>query len=134
TADHGHALVSRDSVVTLDAHPDVRSRLMAPPLGGSRVPYLLALPGQEGELRTACCSLEDRYHLLDSREMLDRGLFGAGAEPPEVRPRIGTLMPAPRGDSTFHRSDPAYFSSPLRGDHDALSAEEMAVPLLMWES
>jgi hypothetical protein len=125
--------VRKSSILRLTDYPAIEKCLMTPPLGGTRAPYLQALPGQEDALRTACQPLEGRYFVADSREMLDKGLFGAGERHPEAAHRIGTLILLPYGDETFHRKDPAYFTAPARGDHDALSAEEMTVPLLMWD-
>jgi hypothetical protein len=133
TADHGHATVRKTGIHKLANYPKIQENLLAPPLGGTRVPYLYALPGREEALREACRPLEDRYFVLDAAEMLELGLWGEGAEHPEAANRIGTLILVPRGDETFHFKDPLFFSSPERGDHDGLSAEEMTVPLLMWE-
>jgi hypothetical protein len=112
--------------------PAIEANLLVPPIGGTRVPYLCALPGREAELRKACEPLEERYFIHDSREMLALGLWGEGKEHPEAANRIGTLVLIPRDDSTFHAKEPPYFTSDVRGDHDGLSAEEMVVPLMMW--
>ena len=134
TADHGHLPVRRESVVKLEDHPAIQACLMAPPLGGTRLTYLYPLPGKEAGLREACRALEDRFYVRESAELLERGLFGTGKEHPEARHRIGALTLVPRGDATFHRTDPVWFTAPFRGDHEGLSAEEMTVPLVMWEA
>jgi hypothetical protein len=133
TADHGHALVKKSRILRLCDYPDIQKRLMFPRLGGTRVPYLQSLPGEEEALREASKPLEEHYHILNSKEMLEKGLFGPDEGNPEAEHRIGTWILVPREDQTFFPKDPAHFTTPLRGDHDALSAEEMTVPLLMWE-
>ena len=131
TADHGHVASDPRRMVRLD-RPALLTELLAPPTGERRLAYLHARPDRADAVRAWCVEhLAGRAELLDSDDAFARGLFGPGPVAQAARRRAGDLILLARQDYQFV----CPFSDrqkiyPLIGNHGALAAAEMLVPLL----
>ena len=132
TADHGHLASDPSRAVRLDRETALLGDLRSPPTGERRLAYLHARPGRAAAVRAYCAERLSRVaDLLDPDEAFARGLFGPGPASPSARRRAGDLILVARGDHQFicpfsERQRP----DPFIGNHGALDAREMLVPLL----
>jgi len=129
TADHGQITVPPESLVLLSDHPELRDRLLMPPLGESRVPFFHV---RHGELEAVWDYLNDRFGdrflFMRQGDVIDAGLLGPGPDHPELRHRLGDILGIATGDAAFERG--AQVPAKMLGRHGGLTAEEMLVPLL----
>jgi hypothetical protein len=110
------------------------------------VPGLLdgvALLGGEARFRHVYCragavddvvagwqkTVEDRAEVLTRDDAIARGWFGATS--PAVRPRLGDVLVASRGDFAVMSSRVFPYETTLVGLHGSLTPAEMLVPLLV---
>jgi hypothetical protein len=129
TADHGQIDTPPERAVHLRDHPALKEMLLLPPTAEPRASYLHTRPGKADSVRAYIGEhLADRFLLLDMEQAIAAGLFGPGEMPPESRARLGDLLLLSRDDS---RLIPAGAPATTRGEHGALTPEEMLVPLLM---
>ena len=103
----------------------------------------LALLGGEGRLRHLYCAtgavddvvarwraeLDGRAEVLVRDEVIARGWFGDVHS--SVRPRIGDVVVAARGDTAVLSSRDFPYEAQLVGMHGSLTPEEMLIPLLV---
>jgi hypothetical protein len=130
TADHGALDVPPDHRFDLDADPRLAAGL-AVVAGEPRVRYLHTVPGAEDDVRDAWRGvLGDAADVVSRAEAVAAGWFGPVA--PGHLARIGDLVVVCRGRyavlATAH--EPPTISR-LVAYHGALTAEEMAVPLVV---
>ncbi|MBI5303332.1 MAG: alkaline phosphatase family protein [Chloroflexi bacterium] len=128
TADHGQVDSPIHRAVYLNAHPDVRSRLLMDGAGDARAAYLYCRNGEVDAVRDYFATrLADQFFILDARAALDAGLFGTGIRAPEAEHRIGDLIVLPRDDAyLLDKRD----EHPMLGRHGGLAEDEMLVPLI----
>jgi hypothetical protein len=132
TSDHGGHTLREDRTIEAPDHPELLQCLQIPPTGSSRAPYLYLKAGCGKDVRRFFVeNYPDGFMLLDSEEMLMRGLFGLGDVAKETKDRIGDLISLPReGYSLLYPYKPHQEEAQLKGGHGGLSEEEMLVPLL----
>jgi predicted AlkP superfamily pyrophosphatase or phosphodiesterase len=132
TADHGHVPSDPAHTVRLHHERALLDDLRAPPTGERRMVYLHARPGRVAAVRSYCAErLASVAEWLDPGEALERGLFGPGPVSPAARRRVGDLILLARHDYQFvYPFSPGHEPTAFAGNHGALDAREMLVPLL----
>jgi len=125
TSDHGQVHLEAESWIEI---PDLTA-LSSAVAGDGRFRYLYAPPERCKELLgRAREQFSDRAWVWSRAEMLDMGMFGAGATG-SVPGRIGNVVLASREAVAF--IDPALPNEQtLRSGHGSLTPDEMYVPLL----
>lgn len=128
-ADHGMVDSPFEQRLELEEHPELRDGMFL--LGGeARFRHLYCRSGAEADvLATWRATLGERAEVLSRDDAIARGWFGEVA--PAVRPRLGDVLVAARGD--FAVLDTAAF--PLEGRmvglHGSLTSAEMLIPVLV---
>jgi predicted AlkP superfamily pyrophosphatase or phosphodiesterase len=130
TADHGHVHTVPSRRLNFNGYPEILDRLLRPPCGDSRLPYLHVREGMVDEVRAAVL---DRFghvaRFVTTEEALAAGLFGIGEVHPEVPSRLGdAIVPVAGGWKVGYRWSNEEHES--IGCHGALDEEEMRVPLI----
>ena len=129
TADHGMVNTPAKKTVDLGQHKALLRNLAAPPSGEGRFRYLHCKKGKREHVRRYFAKHFSRQGMLvDSSELLEKGLFGTGTPHPEAIHRIGDFCIIPKKDVIF--TYPFFDRREHLGGHAGLSKEEMLVPLL----
>lgn len=130
TADHGMVDVPDNSKVDAD---DDENGLMAGVLalaGEPRARHVHALPGAEAEVLARWQELlGDRMWVGTGVDAVSTGLLGPVVTP-AARARTGDVVAIATGDVAVVRREVEPFFSALLGQHGALTADELLVPLL----
>jgi hypothetical protein len=128
-ADHGMVDSPAAARLDVDDHPALLEGVTL--LGGeARFRHLYCRGGAVDEVVSAWTSVVgDRAEVLTRDEAVDRGWFGAVA--PVVRPRLGDVMVAARGDFSVMSTTAFPYETRLIGLHGSLTSAEMLVPLLV---
>jgi hypothetical protein len=128
-ADHGMIDCPPESRIDIDELPELRSGVQ--------------LVGGEARFRHLYCSsralddvlatwrevLGDRAEVLARDEAIERGWFGAVV--PQVRPRLGDVVVAARGETALISMTDFPYENLLVGFHGSLTAVEMEIPILI---
>ncbi|MHB8701380.1 MAG: alkaline phosphatase family protein [Nitrososphaerales archaeon] len=132
SADHGLVNVDPDQIIDYSKHRELRQLLKVPPTGDSRALFLHAKSGQESKVEEYFeTNLRGKFHLFDSRTLLEREFFGSGHVKQEVFDRVGSLTAIPASESiAMDNSDMDRRSDPYPGRHGGLSENEIFVPLI----
>jgi len=131
SADHGLVNVSSKDVIDMRDHSGLRGLLKLPPTGDSRAVFLHAKEGAAESIRRYFDRhLRGKFHVMDSKELLVKGLLGLGIMNPHVQDRIGTLAAVPLGLNALDNSDIDPRREPMPGRHGGMSEDEMLVPLV----
>tara|TARA_B100001971_G_scaffold211916_1_gene240721 strand:- start:972 stop:1646 length:675 start_codon:yes stop_codon:yes gene_type:complete len=132
-SDHGHHTFVKDKTVNISDHKELFQDLQIPPTGSSRAPYLYPKPGKLESVKDYFSKhFGDCFHLLESKEALNRGLFGRGKISDQTQDRIGELLALPKeGSSLYYPYRPHRSNQVLKGGHGGLMKDEMMVPLLI---
>jgi predicted AlkP superfamily pyrophosphatase or phosphodiesterase len=128
-ADHGMVDSPVSSRIDVDEHLELRSGVRL--LGGeARFRHLYCSSGAvEDVLATWRGHLGDRADVLSRDEAIERGWFGPVV--PQVRPRLGDVVVAARGDHAVMSSADFPYENLLVGLHGSLTAVEMEIPILI---
>jgi hypothetical protein len=128
-ADHGMVDSPRKSRLDMDQHPELTAGLTL--VGGeARFRHLYCRPGAVEDVAAAWREmLGERAEVLTRGEAVDRGWFGQVA--PVVRPRLGDVMVAARGDFSVMSTTVFPYETRLVGLHGSLTSAEMLVPVLV---
>jgi hypothetical protein len=127
TADHG--VIKAGKAEDLGKHRRFTENLDPPPTGESRFSFLHCKKGKRERIEEYFGNHFSRKAvLLDSGELLEKGLFGRGKPFPETVHRIGNFIIAPKGNYSF--TYPYLDRRDAKGKHAGLSREEMLVPFL----
>ncbi len=128
-ADHGMVDIPEDARVDVDAVPALRDGVVL--LGGeARFRHVYCRAGAvEDVAATWRETLGDRAEVVLRDELGALGWFGDIT--PEVRPRIGDVVVASRGDTAIVSSVDFEHEAKLVGMHGSLTSAEMLVPLLV---
>ncbi|MEW5826861.1 MAG: alkaline phosphatase family protein [Candidatus Bipolaricaulota bacterium] len=130
SSDHGFVTMDPSDYAPLGLYPELRDASRLFPTGEPRASYFHLRSGNGTALPWALpADVGEGLVLMESREAIASGLFGAGASHPESANRLGDLVLI----STARRGlRHPYPDAPLlRGMHGGLSEEEMLVPLLV---
>jgi hypothetical protein len=130
TADHGMVTVSDDARVDYDASPELAEGVRGL-AGEPRARHVHAQPGAVDDVLAAWqARLGDRMWVGRREDAVAAGLFGPTVTP-DASSRIGDVVAIATGDvAVVRRTTESLFSS-LTGQHGALTADELLVPLLM---
>jgi hypothetical protein len=128
-ADHGMVDSPPEARLDLDDHPLLLEGVTL--LGGeARFRHLYCRGGAVADVVSAWRSVVgERAEVLTRDEAVDRGWFGQVA--PVVRPRLGDVMVAARGDFSVMSSSAFPYETRLVGLHGSLTSAEMLVPVLV---
>lgn len=127
TADHGAIATPIYDQFNLSKHPDFLRMLRLLPTCETRLPFLFIKPGLEAAVRAYFGhAWPGQFTLLRMEEALSMRLFGAGAEHPELRDRIGDLVAVPAGDAYLWWPEKP---NVMQGRHGGLHRLEMLTPL-----
>ena len=128
-ADHGMVDSPAGSRVDVDEHLELRAGVRL--LGGeARFRHLYCASGAVDDvLATWRERLGGRADVLSRDEAIARGWFGSVA--PQVRPRLGDVVVASRGDVAVVSTADFPYENMLVGLHGSLTAVEMEIPILV---
>lgn len=127
-ADHGMVRVA-DDALDIDATPQLRAGTAAI-AGEVRLRHVYAERGARLDVLAAWReTLGERAWVLSRDEAIEDGWFGPRVTD-EVRPRIGDVLAAARGDFGMVRQEAEPLESSLSGQHGSLTPAEQLVPLL----
>jgi hypothetical protein len=128
-ADHGMVDSPPDQRLDVDDHPELLDGVVL--LGGeARFRHVYCRGGAVDDVATTWrASVGDRAEVLTRDEALARGWFGDVH--PGVRPRIGDVLVAARGDFSVLSSSAFPYETKLIGLHGSLTPAEMLIPLLV---
>ena len=132
-SDHGHHTFAKDKTVIISDHKKLFQDLQIPPTGSSRAPFLYPKPGKLESVKDYLSNhFGNCFQLLESKDALNRGLFGRGKISDQTRDRIGESLAIPReGSSLYYPYRPHTSDQVLKGGHGGLMKDEMMVPLLI---
>ena len=128
-ADHGMVDSPAGSRINVDEHLELRSGVAL--VGGeARFRHLYCTSGAVDDvLATWREALDSRADVLSRDEAIERGWFGPVV--PQVRPRLGDVVVASRGDHAVMSSADFPYETLLVGLHGSLTAVEMEIPILV---
>ncbi len=129
TADHGMVDVGDDARIDVESS-EVLSEGVRAVAGEPRARHVHAVPGAEAEvLARWAAELGDRMWVGSRADAVAAGLFGPVVEP-QAAARIGDVVAIATGDVALVRrlAEPGF--SALRGQHGALTDDELRIPLL----
>jgi hypothetical protein len=128
-ADHGMVDSPQDARIDVDAHLELRSGVHL--LGGeARFRHLYCAGGAVDDvLATWRGHLGARAEVLSRDEAIELGWFGPVV--PQVRPRLGDVVVAARGDVAVMSTADFPYENMLVGLHGSLTAVEMQIPILI---
>lgn len=131
TADHGVVDAADLDAVDVDADPGLQAevRLVA---GEPRLRHVYTRPGAAAAVaETWRDVLHGRATVLTRAEFVATGWLGPVA--PEVADRLGDVVAVATGRTKLTAPSRDSIVSALTGQHGALTAAEMAVPLAVWD-
>ncbi|HEX6248041.1 MAG TPA: nucleotide pyrophosphatase/phosphodiesterase family protein [Nocardioidaceae bacterium] len=128
-ADHGMVDSPPESRLDVEDHPELQDGVGL--LGGeARFRHLYCRSGAvEDVVRTWSEVLGDRAEVLTRDDAIARGWFGELVS--DVRPRIGDVLVAARGDHAVLSRSAFPIETKLVGLHGSLTSAEMLVPVLV---
>ncbi len=129
TADHGHMDTKG---VALTDYPGICECLSRLPSIEPRALNFFIKPGMEEQfVNEFKRKFSEKYMLLTKAEVLEKKLFGEGAEHPAFRDMLGDYLAVAIGDLCIYntRKEADFFI----GAHAGLTEEEMTIPLILIE-
>ncbi|MDW8102752.1 MAG: alkaline phosphatase family protein [Anaerolineae bacterium] len=127
-SDHGQISAKPEKAIMAMKHPELWDSLVLPPAGESRASYLYIRDGERERVKAYLEEKIGSFTVVDSREAVEKGLFGRGNPAPDFLSRIGDLIAIARGEEHLVWG---YEEPKLKGRHGGLSPQEMLIPLLM---
>ena len=129
TADHGHIDTKG---VSLTDYPGICECLSRLPSIEPRALNFFIKPGMEEQfVNEFNRKFSEKFMLLTKKEVLEKKLFGEGAEHPAFRDMLGDYLAVAIGDLCIYntRKEADFFI----GSHAGLTEEEMTIPLILIE-
>jgi hypothetical protein len=128
-ADHGMVDATTEGRVDVDEQLDLRDGVAL--LGGeARFRHLYCHRGAVADVAATWTGLlGDRAEVMTRDEAIARGWFGPVE--PSVRPRLGDVVVAARGDTAILSTNDFPYEATLVGLHGSLTPEEMLIPMLV---
>ena len=129
-ADHGMIDSAPGSRIDVDQHLELREGVRL--LGGeARFRHLYCASGAVDDVLAVWREhLGARADVLSRDEAIERGWFGPVA--PQVRPRLGDVVVAARGDHAVMSTADFPYENLLIGLHGSLTPAEMEIPILVF--
>lgn len=134
TADHGLIDCPAEKEIHLDDHPRLAAMLTLPLCGEPRCAYCYVRAGSREEFEHyITVELSHACMLKESQDMIDQGYFGLGSPSPLLAERVGDYILLLRDNYTIR--DRLVTEKPYRmnGVHGGLSADELFVPLIVFD-
>ncbi len=139
TADHGQLNVNPGKTIYLNRYQKLVQNLQKSPEGNVILPtgsprdvFLHVQPDKVHEIREYLSQkLGEKAVIMDTKEEIERGLFGKGEPRTEFIDRVGNLLILPKKNHTIWYKHPNGRKFDLLGHHGGLSREEMLVPFAM---
>jgi predicted AlkP superfamily pyrophosphatase or phosphodiesterase len=136
TADHGQLNIDPKKTIYLNRYKKlVQNFQKSPnnkvilPWGSPRDVFLYVKPDKIQEVREFLSyELKEKAEVIESKEALDRGLFGMGKPKTQFLDRIGNLLILPHANHTIWYKHPKDREFGLLGFHGGLNSDEMLVP------
>jgi hypothetical protein len=128
-ADHGMVDSPPDQRVDTDDHPELLDGVVV--LGGeARFRHVYCRGGAVGDVTAAWREVVgERAEVLTRDDAISRGWFGPVE--PAVRPRLGDVLVAARGDFAVMSTSAFPYETRLVGLHGSLTSAEMLIPVLV---
>jgi hypothetical protein len=128
-ADHGMVDSPSGSRLDVDEHPDLLDGVAL--LGGeARFRHVYCRGGAVNDVCSAWRTrVGERAEVLSRDEAIARGWFGSMTS--AVRPRVGDVVVAARGDFSVMSSSAFPYEARLIGLHGSLTSAEMLIPVLV---
>jgi hypothetical protein len=128
-ADHGMVDSPPEARIDVDEHHALMDGVVV--LGGeARFRHVYCQGGAVDDVVAAWrCVVEERAEVLTRDEGIARGWFGAVT--PTVRPRLGDVLVAARGDFSVMSTSAFPYETRLVGLHGSLTSAEMLIPVLV---
>lgn len=132
TADHGQIESPKNRMIDLNKHPELKDCLSIPLSGDGRVKYCyLKLNKEKTFLKYIKKNLKDICYIHKSETLINKGYFGLGRENPKLRDRIGDYTLIMKENYLLEDSLLNKKTKFEKGNHGALSSQEMYVPLIL---
>ena len=128
TADHGQISTPQNAMFEVRRHRRFLDCLSMLPSGENRFAYLFVRPGCEQPLEAAVRETwQDRFDLITTQQLLEKGWLGSGSMHPQLLDRIGDRVLIPQDDAYLWWANQ---ENTLSGRHGGLTDDEMLAPLL----
>jgi len=135
TSDHGQSKVRDEKSIRIEKLKWLDESLLMPPAGESRAAYLYVKKEARILERISHRKISRDIVLLESKKLLEKGLFGLGEVNPCVLDRVGDYVALSRGEGrlVFHydlkeRTEPEFVKA---GAHGSLTLDELLIPLIV---
>ena len=130
TADHGFIDVDP---LCLEDYPELEDTLLRKPSIEPRVLNLFLKPGREQDFLTLWKqTVGNSYMLYTKAQILDQSLFGPGPNHPILEEMLGDYLAVANTSLTLF-PNPSYLKF-MKATHGGMTAEELTVPLIIWNS
>ena len=132
TADHGMLDTTAQDRIEIDDDGDLH-RSVTHIAGEPRVRHLYTRAGAAGDVAAVWkAAVGNRATVMGREEAVAEGLFGE--VDPDLADRIGDVVVVARGSTVLASQSVDARSSALVGQHGAVTEDERAIPLLMWQA
>ncbi len=132
TADHGFIDSGPQRTIRLEGHPELRSTLMTPLCGESRLAFCYVHPERQQQFeRYLAENLQREVAVYPSGRLLEEGWFGLGEPHPRLQDRIGHYALVMKENYMITGRLPGERPVNHIGVHGGLSEQEMYVPLIV---
>ncbi|MDP8232380.1 MAG: alkaline phosphatase family protein [Candidatus Zophobacter franzmannii] len=135
SADHGFLDSDPEKIIYMADHPEMASCLLMPLMGEPRVPYCYVRPARvEKFLKYMADNFSDFCEVKTADEMIQEGWFGPAINNPALYERVGDYILMLKDNYVFQDNLPVETKITFNGYHGGSTAEEMYVPLLIFNS
>lgn len=132
TADHGQIQSPKNRMIDINKHKDLVDCLSMPLSGDGRVKYCYLKVSKEKQfLKYLKKNLKEVCEVHKSTDLIKKGYFGLGEENPNLQDRIGDYTLIMKDNYLLEDSLLNKKTTFEKGNHGALSSEEMYVPIIL---
>ncbi len=134
TADHGFIDTTKSRVINLDRHPKLKECLSMPLSGEARLAYCYVHPSKAKQFESYVKrNLKHACDLVTSEQLVRRGYYGLGRPNPKLHDRIGDYVLVMKENYIIKDRLVHHEFEYHTGNHGGVSADEMLVPLIVFE-
>ncbi len=133
SADHGFVNVTSDKIIRMEEHPRLQECLTMPLMGEPRTPFCYVRPSKVDkflkyieENLNYCCEVKP------SEQVIEEGWFGPDKENSGLFERVGDYILFMKDNYVFQDNLPVEDKFEFKGYHGGKTAEEMYVPILIF--
>ncbi|MHA1520256.1 MAG: alkaline phosphatase family protein [Promethearchaeota archaeon] len=132
TADHGLIDSTKDQVIWLKDHPDLKRMMTLPFSGEARVPFFYVRAHEKSAFEKYMDThFSDHGELYSIVDLKKQNFFGLGKEHPQFWDRIGDYILLLKDNFLFKDQLLGEKKEALIGNHGGLSRDELYVPLII---